>query len=281
MTERPYDADIEAILARRHDNGADFWATPDGRLMKGSPFTTLDCAVMLPCLGMRLNDPVLQDTAELIFSTQRADGRFRVYPGGAIYPCHTIHAVRALCHLGHAEDVRLQKTFDHLLEIQHEDGGWRCLKFSFGRGPETLFSNPGPTLSALDAFRFTPTFNHSAALNRVVEFLLRHWETRAPLGPCHYGIGSLFMQVSFPFLTYNLFHYVHTLSFYDAAKSDPRFREALRALQGKLQGGQVVVERPNAKLRNLACCKKGKPSALATRSYREILENIGEGGEAP
>ena len=24
-------ADIEEILSRRHDNGADYWATPDGR----------------------------------------------------------------------------------------------------------------------------------------------------------------------------------------------------------------------------------------------------------
>jgi hypothetical protein len=280
MREQPCTADIEAILARRHDNGADLWATPDGRLMKGSPFTTLDCAVMLPCLGMPLNDPVLQATAELIFSAQRADGRFKVYPKGSIFPCHTINAARALCHLGRAGDARLQKTFDHLLEIQHEDGGWRCQKFFFGRGPETLSSNPGPTLSALDAFRFTPALNRSAALDRAVEFLLRHWETRAPLGPCHYGIGTLFMQVAFPFLTYNLFHYVHTLSFYDAAKGDPRFREALRTLQQKLQDGQIVVERPNAKLQNLSCCKKGQPSALPTMAYREILENIGEGGAA-
>ena len=152
-------------------------------------------------------------------------------------------------------------------------------KFFFGRGPETLASNPGPTLSALDAFRFTPELNNNPALNRAVEFLLRHWETRAPLGPCHYGIGTLFMQVAFPFLTYNLFHYVHALSFYDAAKGDPRFQEALSALRGKLQGGQIVVERPNAKLQNLSFCKKGQPSALATRFYREILHNIGEGGE--
>lgn len=31
-----YQADVEAILARRYDNGADYWTTPDKRLCKGS-----------------------------------------------------------------------------------------------------------------------------------------------------------------------------------------------------------------------------------------------------
>jgi len=269
-----YSADAEAILARRHDNGADLWTTPDGRLMKGSPFTTLDCAAMLAELGMEPSDSVLREAGDLIFSTWREDGRFRLSPDGAIYPCQTIGAARALCLLGRASDPRLQKTFDHLLSIQQQDGGWKCNKFSFGRGPETESSNPGPTLSALDAFRHTPLLNRSAALDRAAEFLLAHWTTRLPLGPCHYGIGTLFMQVAYPFSTYNLFFYVYVLSFYGGAKRDPRFLEALRALQSNLSDGRVVVERPNPKLAALEFCKKGRPSDLATGRYREILKNL-------
>lgn len=244
--------------------------------MKGSPFTTLESACLLRELGMDAAEPVLKETAALIFSAQREDGRFRLAPGGAIYPCHTAGAARTLCHLGYAEDPRLQKTFEHLLSIQHSDGGWKCNKFSFGRGPETEFSNPGPTLTALDAFRFTPHLNASAALDRAVDFLLAHWTTRLPLGPCRYGIGTLFMQAAYPFGGYNLFFYVHVLSFYNRAKRDPRFREALRALTGKLVDGRMVVERVVPKLAALEFCKKGRPSELATRRYREILENIGE-----
>ena len=33
-TEMHYQADIEAILSHRYDNGADFWTTPDKRLIK-------------------------------------------------------------------------------------------------------------------------------------------------------------------------------------------------------------------------------------------------------
>lgn len=269
-----WEADIKAILSHRYDNGGDYWATPDGRLLKGSPFTTLDCAFMLADLGMDPASPILQDVACRIFSTWREDGRFKLSPQGAIYPCHTINAVRTLCYLGYAEDVRVQTTFRHLLTTRHTDGGWRCNKFSYGRGPETAFSNPGPTLMALDAFRFT-AYANASTLDDVVEFLLSHWTTRAPLGPCHYGIGSLFMQVAYPFFTYNLFFYVYVLSFYGRAKRDERFLEALATLQAKLRDGQIVVERPNPRLASLAFCKKGEPSSLATQRYRELLRTVG------
>lgn len=269
-----YQSDIQAILAKRYDNGADYWTTPDRRLIKGSPFTTLDCAYMLTELGMDRAEPILKETADLIFSTWREDGRFKLSPQGAILPCQTINAARTLCYLGYASDPRLQKTFDHLLGIAHSDGGWRCNKFSFGRGPETEFSNPGPTLAALDAFRFTDYINKNKSLDKAVEFLLDHWTTRQPLGPCHYGIGTLFMQVAYPFSTYNLFFYVYVLSFYDRAKKDERFLDALGVLESKLTNGRVVVERTNPKLAAFAFCKKGKPSDLATERYRELLRNL-------
>jgi hypothetical protein len=269
-----YKSDIKTIMAKRHDNGGDYWTTPDRRLLKGSPFNTLDCALMLSELGMDHSDHVLEETAELILSSWREDGRFKLYPQGGIYPCQTINAARTLCHLGYASDSRLVRTFEHLLEIQHSDGGWRCNKFSFGRGPETEFSNPGPTLSALDAFRFTHFLNTCEALDNAVEFLLNHWETRIPLGPCHYGIGTLFMQVAFPFAIYNIFFYVYVLSFYNKAKKDRRFLEALGVLESKLVNGKIIVERPNQKLAGFALCKKGEPSALGTERYHEILKNL-------
>lgn len=274
VVSRQYQSDVESILAMRYDNGWDYWTTPDRRLSKGSPFSALNCAFLLQELGLDCNEPVLQETANLILESWREDGRFKLSPQGAVYPCHTIHAARTLSHLGYASDNRLKKTFDHLLEIQHSDGGWRCNKFSYGRGPETEFSNPGPTLFALDAYRYTDSFNENEALDRAVGFLLDHWETRIPLGPCHYGIGSLFMQTAFPFFSYNLFFYVYALSFYDRAKKDSRFLDALGTLEAKLVNGKIVVERPNQKLAGFGFCKKGAPSELATERYHEILKNL-------
>ncbi|WP_434509757.1 prenyltransferase [Desulfitobacterium sp. AusDCA] len=270
-----YQADVEAILARRYDNGADYWTTSDKRLCKGSPFSALNCGYLLTELGMEPSDLLLKGIANLFLSSWRTDGRFKLSPQGAIYPCHTINAANLLCHLGYAADARLQKTFDYLLEIQHSDGGWRCNKFSFGRGSETEFSNPGPTLTALNAFQFTNLLNQEPALDHAVEFLLTHWTTRKPLGPCHYGIGTLFMQVEYPFANYNIFVYVYVLSFYDRAKKDSRFLDALGALEAKLVDGQIIVERLNRQLAGLAFCRKGEVSDLGTKRYHEILRNIG------
>jgi hypothetical protein len=82
------------------------------------------------------------------------------------------------------------------------------------------------------------------------------------------------MQVAYPFSTYNLFFYIYVLSYYEKAKRDARFLEALATLQAKLRDGKIVVERPNPRLASLAFCKKGEPSILATARYRELLENI-------
>jgi len=274
VIEKQYESDTEEILAHRHDNGADLWTTPDKRLMKGAPFSTLESIMYLLELGMDPTEPILRESAELIFSTWREDGRFKVYPTGSIYPCQTIHAANTLCQMGFASDARLQKTFQRLLDIQYADGGWRCNKFSFGRGPETEYSNPFPTLNALNAFRFSDYCNKEPALDNAVEFLLEHWRIREPIGPCHYGIGTLFMQVEYPFRNYNLFVYVYVLSFYNRAKEDERFLEALDALKSKTVDGQIVVERVVPKLAGLSFCKKGKASDLATKRYHEILRNL-------
>ena len=268
-----YQADVEFILSTRRDNGADLWATPDDRLAKGGPFSTLAAPMLLMELGVDPDDPALVRTAELILSTWREDGRFRLAPSGAIYPCQTIHAARALARMGYASDERLQRTFEHLLGTLHDDGGWRCKKFSYGRGPETEFSNPGPTLVALDALRLAGLVD--AAPAGAVDLLLGHWVSREPLGPCHYGIGTLFGQVEYPFGNYNLFVYVYVLSFYELAIHDPRFREALGVLQSRLVDGQIVVERVHRRLAGLAFCRKGEPTELGTARYEQILTNVG------
>ena len=276
MINIEYTHDLETILSHRYDNGADFWTTPDKRLFKGSPFSAFNCAFLLLELGMKPTDPILKEISNLFFDTWRDDGRFKVYPKGAIYPCQTAGVASLLCEMGYASDDRIKKTLSHLLESQYTDGGWRCNKFSFGRGPETEYSNPMPTLTALNAFRFTEHLNDEPKLDKAVDFLLEHWVIRKPIGPCHYGIGKLFMQVEYPFGNYNLFQYVYVLSFYQCAIQDKRFLEAFRALQDKLVDGKIVVERVVPKFAKLEFCKKGEPSELATKRYQEILYNLGK-----
>jgi hypothetical protein len=65
------------------------------------------------------------------------------------------------------------------------------------------------------------------------------------------------------------------LSFYERARRDERYLEAVRALEAKLdERGRIVVERPNRHLAGLSFCAKGRPSDLATARYREVRENL-------
>jgi hypothetical protein len=131
------------------------------------------------------------------------------------------------------------------------------------------------TLFVLDALRFRRGNDPSEALVPAVETLLDHWTTRRPLGPCEFGIGSLFMQVEYPFLRYNIFSYVYVLSFYESARQDARFQEAFEILRSKTdEGGSIVIERPNRRLAGLEAFTRGRPSEPATRRYEEILENL-------
>lgn len=276
MVGEEYIPDVEAVLARRYDNGGDYWASADGRLGVGDPFSTLTSLVILHELKVGRTHEAVRGALELILGAWRDDGRYRLAPSGTLYPCHTAAAARTLCRFGYARDRRLERTRAHLLETQHADGGWRCSKFSYGRGPETEYSNPGVTLSVLDVFRFTKHVNRSPRLDAAVESLLDHWVVRRPVGPCHFGIGTLFMQVEYPFVRYNLFYYVYVLSFYGRARNDRRYLEAFRLLESKLDArGRVVVERPNRKLAGLSLCAAGRPSELATGRYGEIVKNLG------
>lgn len=267
-----YRADIDAIVATRTANGGDFWATADGGLARGGPFSTLEAPALLVELGVDSSDEAMEGAADLLLGAWREDGRFRLSPRGSIYPCHTINAVRVLSLMGYSSDARVAVSVQHLLGSLHDDGGWRCRKFSYGRGPETEFSNPGPTLAALDALRLVGLA--ASAPPGAVDLLLGHWESRLPLGPCHFGIGTLFLQVGYPFGGYNLFSWVHVLSYYERARDDARFREALAVLTSRLVDGRIVVERVHRSLAAMTFCRKGEPSELATARYREILANL-------
>lgn len=274
-TKTAYKSDIAFILGKRRANGDDLWAGPDHNIGKGSPFSTRDAGILLTELGFTKKDKVIKDIAELIFMHQQPDGRFKVSSSGAIYPCHTIGCLRVLCGLGYAKDKRLRKTFDHLLSIQEEDGGWICNKYSFGRGPETRHSNPGPTLEALDALRFLPaSAKTTKQINKAISFLLWHWEIKKPIGPCLFGMGTLFHQTEFPFFRYNIFYYTYVLSFYKKARTDKRFKEAFKTLQGKLVEGKMPVENPNRQLAKMQFCLKGNTSEIADKRFAEIKKNL-------
>ncbi len=107
--DKQYLSDVESILSHRYDNGADYWITQDKQLIKGAPFSTLESVLYLLELGMDPTEPLLKEYADLIFSTWRENGSFKLYPQGSFYPCHTAHAAEVLSSMGYFSDVSRKK----------------------------------------------------------------------------------------------------------------------------------------------------------------------------
>jgi len=229
---------------------------------------------MLHELGVDRSHEAVEGGLLLILRACRDDGRIRVGPRSPMYPCYTGEAARVLCRYGLHRDERVERTLASFLDSAHEGGGWRCSFSRFGKGPETRCANPGATLYVLDALRFTDAAKTETTA-AAVDCLLEHRDVRDPIGPCHRGIGSQFMQVEFPFLRYNLFFWVYVLSFFEAARVDSRFLDAYRVLRDKLDDrGRVVVEHSHRGLKGLRFCARGERSDAATRRFREIEDNL-------
>jgi hypothetical protein len=92
----PAPGDTDRILARRHDNSGDYWATPDGRLYVGSPFSTIGALLMLHELGLSPHHEAIRGGIDLIWRAWRDDGRIPLSGSAPLYPCYTAEAVDTL-----------------------------------------------------------------------------------------------------------------------------------------------------------------------------------------
>lgn len=264
--------EIKAILSHVSVNQGEFWSRSDGDIHAPAGFSTIDVLNTLGEIGALAKDfPVIQKAVDFVFNYYDHDGYFRYSARSPKLPCITARILSALGKLGYQNDPRTEKSYLSLLNTQRNDGGWRCATVKPGKSSATDSSNPGTTLYALDAFRFrNNTVKEKKALEKAVLFLLKHWETRAPLGPCGFGIGSRFLSVEYPFLRYNLFYYVYVLSKYSIARKDTRYKKALNTLVYKSRDNGIFPETPHKSWSGYSFAQKDTYSAMATKRYLEI-----------
>lgn len=265
--------DVRWILERERVNGGPFWSRADRNIHAPAGFSTLLVLNVLGELGAtRLAHPLIADAAEFVFGYQCDDGAFRYTPGSSKLDCIAGQALAGLGRIGAAGGERAEAGFQWLLDSQRDDGGWRCPMVRLGDSAQTDASNPGATIFVLDAFRFrrnSPA--DEATLRSGVNSLLRHWETRVPLGPCRFGIGNRFLAVEYPFWRYNLFYYVYVLAHYKQARADTRFTEAVRQLSAHVNAaGEMVLDAPPRAWQGRSFARKDAPSELATRRWQQI-----------
>ncbi|MGB5819923.1 MAG: prenyltransferase/squalene oxidase repeat-containing protein [Saonia sp.] len=271
-----YSTEIKSILEEQNKNGGAFWSRADEDIHAPHGSSTMDTLEVLGELGATPKDyPILTKAIAFLFDYQTPDGSFKYSRTSSKLPCMTARILAALGRLGVAKDKRAKKSYQQLLDTQWSDGGWRCNTVKLGKSSETDASNPGTTLYVLDAFRFRDnTQEEMHQFEKGIDFLLGHWDTKLPLGPCTFGIGSRFFQIEFPFLRYNLFYYVYVLSFYGHALKDNRFQEAYQKMLVKTRNGKILPENPHKAWSKYAFAKKGEVSNLATERWKEIEFNL-------
>ncbi|MBN2051731.1 MAG: hypothetical protein JW760_14870 [Spirochaetales bacterium] len=268
------DPEIESILASSGRNGGQFWARTDGNIHAPAGFSTLDVLNTLGDLGVKYTDSdVIIEAIDFLFTYYQPDGCFRYNVKSSKLPCITASILTACGRLGYWNE-RLEACYRRFLETQEDDGGWRCNTVKLGKSPVTDASNPGTTLYVLDAFLYREnSADEMRQLERGVRFLLDHWDSRVPLGPCQFGIGSTFLKPEYPMLRYNILYYCYVLSKYRAAIPDKRFREAVEVLKTKVTDGNLMNENPHRAWSHYSFARKGAASEPAAKKYVEILES--------
>ncbi|MBN1472660.1 MAG: hypothetical protein JW925_12835 [Syntrophaceae bacterium] len=265
--------EIKNIICLSEVNGGYYWARHDGNIHAPYGFSTIDVLNTLGDIGLHAADSkIVLDAIEFIFTYFDEKGCFKYSPKSSKLPCITALILTAFGRLGYKKDKRIQKCYQYLLETQQKDGGWRCNTVKLGKSPATDSSNPGTTLYVLDAFRFkTNIKDYISQLDKGVLFLLKHWDTRTPLGPCEFGIGKRFLSIEYPFLRYNLFYYVYVLSKYNSAHKDERYKDALNTLIMKTRDNKIFPETPHKSWQQYSFAQKNKYSEIATKRFKEIM----------
>ena len=115
-------------------------------------------ALVLSDLGLDSSDPRIRKLADRIFEYKlRFSSPFNFFHEET---CITANTARMLTRFGYAEDRRVRKLFDWLLEDQREDGGWNCSQGT----PGTL-----DAWEALAAFASLPKASRSPKMVEAIE----------------------------------------------------------------------------------------------------------------
>jgi hypothetical protein len=268
--------EIKALINRKHENGGPFWSRSDGNILAPAGFCTIDVLHAIGQLGGKVTaSTALRDAANFLLTYQNDDGSFSYSQQTTKLPCNTANILSTLGRLGVSNSKPIDLAYSWLFTNQAPDGGWRCATVKRGKSPETNASNPGTTLWVLDACLFRDNDKQeNKQLNRGVNFLLDHWNSRKPLGPCTFGIGSRFLKTEFPFRRYNLFYYVYVLSQYEDAVRDHRLHQAFEALKLQAKNGGLRIRAPHKAWKGSVFAPEIGPSRPSVEYWRELTKRL-------
>jgi len=227
---------IEKILAQQTTEGgweADYLCYSCSSQHQGDTMSLLS---VFADFCLTVEDEGVVRACEFALRFQADNGEFRVTTEDSqTFVCLSANTVRSLAKLGLAEDERVQRAYQRMVETQRLDGGWIHSKSAQpGRRREHIPSCPHATLNVLSALAQHPELRESQVARYGAEVVLRHWEERTR--PYGWGIGSSWPRLKYPFIWYGLLKYPDVLSRFAFLKGDPRLREVIDLLIAKQDG---------------------------------------------
>jgi hypothetical protein len=233
-------------------------------------------ALVLSDLGLDRGTPGVRKIADLIFDYKlRLSSPFNFFHEEA---CIVGNTARMMTRFGYADDRRVRRLFDWLVEDQREDGGWSCAQGT----PGTLDAwEPLAAFAALSRSQRSPAIGR--AIERGAEFyldrrLMNEGRRYAPWFRLHYPNHYFYdILVGLDVVT--------DLGFAD----DRRLRPALEILEKKRgPDGSWTVERahpdfgpgsnahPDRTLRPLTIERPGRPSKWITLKALRVRKRVEE-----
>lgn len=241
----------------------------------------LDPLIAAHDFGVSGTDPFIRKAIELISSRQTKDGAFKHYYGKKI-PCVSAYSVGLLMAFGERDDERTRNGVSYLRSIQRLDGGWlHGLNALPGGAKENAASCPHATLHVLLAMSHDEEFKNSKEVDRALEFVLHHWETKLPIPNqpgMGFGIGSRFANLKYPLIGYHILAYASILARYPVARNDRRLKDvARRILEKQERDGRYRAESVFKHFADFEFGKKNQPSKWITlHALWTIKQVLGE-----
>jgi hypothetical protein len=232
-------------------------------------------ALVLSDLGLDATNPRIKKVADLLFDYKlRLSSPFNFYHEEM---CISANTARMLTRFGYADDPRVRKLYDWLIEDQRKDGGWNCSQ----RTPGTLdVWEPLAAFASLPKAKRSPKMEEAIA--RGAEFYLERklTEEGRPYAP--------WLRLHYP----NHYYYdilvgldVLTQLGYGG---DRRLRPALKTLTDKRRadgtwlmdrlhpdiGPKVEIHPDKSKIKPLVIEPSGKPSKWITLKALTVLKRV-------
>lgn len=243
-------------------------------------------------LGIKAGDAGMQVVIERIFTHQSEEGPFQLptivpehYGGSGKETrswalCDAPLTLYALSKLGFAEDVRVRKGIDYLVNLGRENG-WPCAVSSeLGkfRGPGRK-DDPCPyaTLAMLKLLSVNPLDRESRQAQNGLESILALWANRQEQHPYMFFMGTDFTKLKAPLIWYDLLHVLDVLSNYPGISNDARLISMLEVLKAKADpGGRFTPESGWTAWKEWEFGQKKIPSYWATFLSHRIMKRIEE-----